>query len=194
MKELLNKMKEDLKSDAKELRKLKDDSKDHQRKNYGAHNWTALCKMEDAKRDYRHLHIAYCELRGTPREMIEQPRDGNEPDDTLIQTYKDHYLELFKDDEAAQMRLYVLVRKDLQPSYQAVQAGHAVAEFMLEHTLWKNSYLIYLGVKHERELEKWLYKSRELPHAIFREPDIDNEMTAIAVLAETDTFKRLNLL
>jgi hypothetical protein len=30
-------------------------------------------------------------------------------------------------------KLYVLIRKDLDPSYQAVQAGHAVAEWLLQH-------------------------------------------------------------
>lgn len=34
------------------------------------------------------------------------------------------------------MRLYVLVRKDIPKGYQAVQAGHAVAEYMLRHNNW----------------------------------------------------------
>ena len=76
-----------------------------------------------------------------------------------------------------------------------MQAGHAVAEFLLTHTdIWKNSTLIYLGVKNENELEKWKYKIRKFPHAIFREPDIDNQMTAIAVVSDCKMFKNLRLL
>lgn len=30
-------------------------------------------------------------------------------------------------------KMYVLIRKDLDVNYQAVQAGHALAQFMLEH-------------------------------------------------------------
>ncbi len=82
----------------------------------------------------------------------------------------------------------------MSPAQQAVQAGHAVAEFLLSHNIWKNSTLIYLGVKNENELEKWKYKIRKFPHSVFREPDIDNEMTAIAVMADRKIFKKLRLL
>ena len=30
-------------------------------------------------------------------------------------------------------RMYVLIREDLKPSYRAVQAGHALAAFLLEN-------------------------------------------------------------
>jgi hypothetical protein len=41
--------------------------------------------------DYRHHHIAYCELLGTPRDRIEQPREGNEPQESTIAQIKDRY-------------------------------------------------------------------------------------------------------
>lgn len=56
-------------------------------------------------------------------------------------------------------RLYVLVRKDLRCSSMAVQAGHAVAQFCIEHpeSEWNNAYLIYLKVRDIEELQ--YYKS-----------------------------------
>jgi hypothetical protein len=49
------------------------------------------------------------------------------------------------------------VRKDLSKSQQAVQAGHALAEYLLHgpSTAWQNGTLIYLGVKNENELKFW---------------------------------------
>jgi len=54
-------------------------------------------------------------------------------------------------------KLYVLVRKDLSKSQQAVQAGHVVAEYLLRgpHTMWDNGTLVYLGVRNENELKFW---------------------------------------
>jgi len=93
----------------------------------------------------------------------------------------------------------VLVRLDLEKSSPAVQAGHAVAEFMLRNpnNKWKNSYLIYLGVKSLDRLEQivWkLGKERIIPIQ-FHEPDLDNQLTAIAIEAnDHKLFKNLRLL
>ena len=95
-------------------------------------------------------------------------------------------------------KLFVLVRKDLSTSQQAVQAGHVVAEFLLYgyNSNWSNGTLIYLGVKGLYQLEDWMLKlgSLNIPFTIFREPDIENELTAIATDQGEKLFKRLRLL
>ena len=83
-------------------------------------------------------------------------------------------------------RLYVLTRSDLGLPYQAVQGAHAVAQFMLDNpdSEWKNGYLIFLSVDNESELDHWEWKiqtKRDTKVSRFREPDINNELTAIAV-------------
>ena len=49
------------------------------------------------------------------------------------------------------------MRKDLSKSQQAVQGGHAVAEYLLSGplTAWPNGTLVYLGVRNETELKFW---------------------------------------
>jgi hypothetical protein len=51
-------------------------------------------------RDYRLNHVAYCLLRGTPYELIEQPRDENSIPNWLIEEYKKKVLEREAQDEA----------------------------------------------------------------------------------------------
>ena len=81
-------------------------------------------------------------------------------------------------------KLYVLVRRDLSPSQQAVQAGHALAEHLLRGDLngWDNGTLILLGVGNEQELQDWAERLtwRGLSYSMFREPDIGDQMTALA--------------
>ena len=93
-------------------------------------------------------------------------------------------------------RLYVLVRKDLPESYRAVQAGHAVAEWLLHNQTWQNETLIYLGVKNEDSLKRWANKLtfKDMEYVAFREPDIGNQITAIASLGNGKIFKNLELL
>lgn len=71
---------------------------------------------------------------------------------------------------------------------QAVQSAHAAIDFQhahpLEATEWqKNSnYLALLTVANEEDLFKLSEKAslRGIKYTIFREPDINNEITAIA--------------
>lgn len=95
-------------------------------------------------------------------------------------------------------KLYVIVRKDLSISQRAVQAGHAVAEFLLRGPLsrWTNGTLVYLGVKGLRQLENLKYKLDlyDIPYTEFKEPDIGNEVTAIATDQYCEIFERIRLL
>lgn len=54
------------------------------------HNYENYANLS---REFRHLHIAYCELRGRTRDQIEKPREGNEPNEKLIDAYKKTILE-----------------------------------------------------------------------------------------------------
>jgi len=91
------------------------------------------------------------------------------------------------------------VRKDLTPSQRAVQAGHALAAYMLRGSFlrrWENETLIYLGVKGLKQLEKLKhnFKYDGIDYVEFREPDLDNETTAIATDINNRFVERLNLL
>ncbi len=81
----------------------------------------------------------------------------------------------------------------LEPIYGCVQGGHAVAQYIMENPFseWKNNYLIYL----KSDIGKVMGKldCLGIPYTIFREPDLDNRVTAIAVLDNREIFKRLKL-
>jgi len=85
-------------------------------------------------------------------------------------------------------KLYVLVRKDLSKSQQAVQAGHAVAEYLLRgrSLLWHNGTLIYLVVHDEAKLKYWgdIFSNSGIMWVGFKEPNKNNELTAIATLLD----------
>ena len=84
--------------------------------------------------------------------------------------------------------LYVIVRKDLSKSSQAVQAGHALAQFLLENkTEWSNGTLVYLSVPNEERLTQVKASLVGKQMAEFKEPDLDNQMTAVAVLGSKDS-------
>ena len=101
--------------------------------------------------------------------------------------------------------MYVLVRKDLSPSQQIVQSCHAVAEFVKEYNSdtqvsdWSDNHktIVILGVENEQELKKWISKIDilDILYKYFREPDRNNEITAVATIPNTNNiFKKLRLL
>ena len=92
-------------------------------------------------------------------------------------------------------RLYVLIDNTLDPIYGCVQGGHAVAQYLLDHkdvNYWKNEYLIYLDCENINEWSE-LLKFSNLKFSVFREPDLNNSITAIAVEGGDKLFKRLRL-
>ena len=86
-------------------------------------------------------------------------------------------------------KLIVITRRDLAPGYQAVQAAHASIEFQYEHSEiakeWNNhsKYLVFLSVENEQELYKYLERIQfyDIKHSTFFEPDLGNQLTAIAI-------------
>lgn len=107
------------------------------------------------------------------------------------------------------LKMYVLARRDLTPSQQAVQAGHALAQYLIDFSAnvgmheggWLNGTLIYLGVENEKELKDWIFELDDagVENSYFVEPDFDNQTTAVAALDYPDKrleklFSNLNLL
>lgn len=101
-------------------------------------------------------------------------------------------------------KLYVLVDDRLNPVQRTVQACHAVHEFMYKamNTLdlpteavdeWatRHKTVIVLGVSDEAQLLSWeknLTERADVYWASFREPDRNNQLTAIAALPPANFF------
>lgn len=91
----------------------------------------------------------------------------------------------------------MLVRKDLSLAYRAVQGGHAVAQWMIEYPgRWENEYLVYIDTQDVKALEHWKYKLDFLgvSFSLFMEPDLDNQLTAIACVSDGKMFRKLKLM
>lgn len=87
----------------------------------------------------------------------------------------------------------------MTPSQRAVQAGHALAAYLLHSSFlrrWQNETLIYLGVKGLKQLEtlKRNFKRNGIDFTEFHEPDLNGEITAIATDINNRFVERLNLL
>ena len=100
--------------------------------------------------------------------------------------------------------MYVAVRQDIDLGYQAVQAGHAAIQFQHDHPeiakSWHDwsKYLVYVSARDEQHLKDLIFKSeiRNISTSIFTEPDIDDQITAVAFepsIASTKLLSNLPL-
>ena len=78
-------LKQELKELAKELRYWKSKRKFDARRELGMALWRIESKIDGKRHEFRHKHIAYCQLRGRERYQIECPADNNLPNEELIE-------------------------------------------------------------------------------------------------------------
>lgn len=83
-------------------------------------------------------------------------------------------------------KMYVIVRKDLSTAYRCVQGAHALAQYAFEYPrsfkAWNNEILIFLELPtliSMKSFEKKL-KDNGIQFTQFREPDLDNQLTALS--------------
>lgn len=89
-------------------------------------------------------------------------------------------------------RLYVIIDKSLDSVYGCVQGGHAVAQWLLEHPNqdWNNSYLIYLRANLFSMKRRLTRIGKDFSE--FKEPDLNNKLTAIACEDTGKLFRNLH--
>lgn len=87
------------------------------------------------------------------------------------------------------MKLYLVTRGDLNPGSRAAQLCHAIRAFTEEHPdvdrVWfeRSNTLVLLEVPGETELLRLATRAREnhIPCSLFREPDLGDQATALAI-------------
>ena len=95
-------------------------------------------------------------------------------------------------------KLIVVTRRDIHVGYQSVQSAHAGIEFQHEFPQiaqkWHNTsnYLVFLTTDDEFHLERIIQKAirKGIKISVFREPDIGNQITAVA-LEPSDATKKI---
>jgi peptidyl-tRNA hydrolase len=87
------------------------------------------------------------------------------------------------------LKFYVITRSDLPPGAQAAQAVHGAIAFVMEHPViaryWhlKSNNLVLLEVPSEECLLHLASRAQDagIEHEVFREPDFDDTVTAVAL-------------
>lgn len=80
-----------LKNEAVEIKEAKKELKEAQRSSNSSGELMFSLFMQ--RRNYRHYHIAYSEMRGKTRDQIERPREDNLPNEDLIAKIKKDYFD-----------------------------------------------------------------------------------------------------
>lgn len=98
------------------------------------------------------------------------------------------------------LKLYVVVSKTLSKSQQAVQAGHAVADFLIKNpkSQWQGHSLVYLTVDSTKELEDLFEDIQNwcgCDYGTFKELYWNDQLTSVAVFGNVgDKLRHLPLL
>jgi peptidyl-tRNA hydrolase len=94
-------------------------------------------------------------------------------------------------------KLYIITRRDMSPGYQAVQSCHALRQFVAEHSeidkVWYevSSYIALLAAHDEDELMDLVARANDmgLQVSTYREPDVGDRVTAIAIGPHSEASK-----
>jgi peptidyl-tRNA hydrolase len=92
-----------------------------------------------------------------------------------------------------QDRFYIIVRDDLPPGLQAAQAVHAALAFFHKHPvsigrwLLASNFLVIVSTPNEETLLDLITEAhtRGIAHVGVREPDVNDEVTAVALAPGT---------
>jgi len=98
-------------------------------------------------------------------------------------------------------RIYTITRKDISIGQKLVQSNHASTQYLIDHSphtegKWNNGSIICLELGNEKSLKRWIKKLEEnnIKYSLFREPDMDHEITAIAALHTGEIFHGIPLI
>lgn len=98
-------------------------------------------------------------------------------------------------------RIYTITRSDLSIGQKSVQSAHALAQYLIDFNphidfKWNNGSIINLELGNENSLKRWIKKLEVLglEYSLFREPDLNYAITAIAILHTGEIFKGIPLL
>ncbi len=88
---IILKIKEENKAIAEHIKQFRVRRKEAALEDLGPYKYKGSIPSWRLSMEYRHRHIAYCELRGVERSRIEQPSEFNKPNERLITKFKEQW-------------------------------------------------------------------------------------------------------